>query len=225
MCTVLQLPKSTYYYEAKEKDTSEEEELTTLIVEIFHESRQNYGIRKIKHELYKKSHQISRRKIGRIMEDQGLVSKSTVAQFKPLKSTCNESEQGNTLNRKFSQDQARKVVVSDLTYLRVRSKWHHICTILDLYNREIIGYSSGAQKDARLVQKAFASINGGLHDLELFHTDRGCEFKNQAIEELLETFNIDRSLSMKGCPYDNAVAEATYRVIKTEFFYGETFAT
>lgn len=54
MCDVLQLPKSTYYYETKEKHPSEEDELTNLIVEIFHESRQNYGTRKIKHELYKK---------------------------------------------------------------------------------------------------------------------------------------------------------------------------
>ncbi len=223
MCAVLQLPKSTYYYESQEADTSEEEELTSLIVDIFHKSRQNYGTRKIKHELHKKGYQVSRRRIGRIMREQGLVSKYTVAQFKPMKSTCNESEEGNTLNRQFAQDKARKVVVSDLTYVRVRSKWHYICAILDLYNREIIGYSSGPQKDAALVQKAFASVGGNLEDLELFHTDRGSEFKNQAIEELLETFNIDRSLSMKGCPYDNAVAEATYKVIKTEFVYGETF--
>ena len=45
----------------------------------------------------------------------------------------------------------------------------------------------------------------------------GNEFKNQVIDEILEAFNIERSLSMKGCPYDNAVAEATYKVIKTEF--------
>ncbi|OMI09390.1 hypothetical protein BW143_01915 [Bacillus swezeyi] len=74
-----------------------------------------------------------------------------------------------------------------------------------------------------MVQKAFSSIDGNLKEIELFHTDRGNEFKNQAIEELLEAFRIDRSLSMKGCPYDNAVAEATYKVIKTEFVYGETF--
>lgn len=74
-----------------------------------------------------------------------------------------------------------------------------------------------------MVQKAFSSIDGNLKEIEFFHTDRGNEFKNQAIEELLEAFRIDRSLSMKGCPYDNAVAEATYKVIKTEFVYGETF--
>lgn len=223
MCAVLQLPKSTFYYEAKEKDMSKEEKLTALIVEIFHKNRQVYGTRKIKHELHKKGHQVSRRRIGRIMKEQGLVSKYTVAKFKPMKSTCNESSQGNTLDRQFSQKQARKVVVSDLTYVRVRSKWHYICTILDLYNREIIGYSSGPRKDANLVQKAFASIGGSLNDVELFHTDRGNEFKNRTIEKLLETFQIDRSLSMKGCPYDNAVAEATYKVIKTEFIYGGTF--
>lgn len=46
----------------------------------------------------------------------------------------------------------------------------------------------------------------------MFHTDRGKEFDNKFISEALETFGIQRSLSMKGCPYDNFVAEATFRV-------------
>ena len=53
----------------------------------------------------------------------------------------------------------------------------------------------------------------------------GNEFKNQVIDEILEAFNIERSLSMKGCPYDNAVAEATYKVIKTEFVKNQRFET
>lgn len=67
-------------------------------------------------------------------------------------------------------------------------------------------------------------MEGNLQDIRLFHTDRGNEFKNQTIEELLETFDIERSLSHKGCPYDNAVAEATFKIIKTEFVWNETFA-
>ncbi|MFP3513368.1 IS3 family transposase, partial [Peribacillus sp. SIMBA_075] len=62
-----------------------------------------------------------------------------------------------------------------------------------------------------------ASIKGNLHDIQLFHTDRGNEFKNKLNDETLTTFKIGRSLSMKGCPYDNAVAEATFKIIKTEF--------
>ena len=61
--------------------------------------------------------------------------------------------------------------------------------------------------------------------MQLFHTDRGNEFKNEVIEQILETFGLDRSLSKKGCPYDNAVAEATFKLCKTEFVYGRKFHT
>ena len=46
-----------------------------------------------------------------------------------------------------------------------------------------------------------------LDNINILHTDRGNEFKNSMIDKLLKTFNISRSLSKKGCPYDNAVAE------------------
>lgn len=225
MCDVLQIPRSTYYYEAKERDTKEEEELTKLIVEIFHKNRRVYGQRKIKKELLKKGWRVSRRRIGRIMKAEGLVSKYTIAQFKPQKSTVNESDVGNVLDREFTQDKPLKVVVSDLTYVRVQQKWHYICVLVDLHNREIIGHSAGPNKDAQLVQRAFATVPYNLTNLELFHTDRGSEFKNQLIDEALATFGIDRSLSNKGTPYDNAVAEATFKTIKTEFVNGNVFSS
>ena len=49
-----------------------------------------------------------------------------------------------------------------------------------------------------------------LSKIKIFHTDRGNEFKNKIIDEVLKVFNIERSLSKKGCPYDNAVAEAGF---------------
>ncbi|MGT2800909.1 integrase core domain-containing protein, partial [Streptococcus marmotae] len=59
----------------------------------------------------------------------------------------------------------------------------------------------------------------------LFHSDRGKEFDNQLIDEMLVAFGITRSLSQAGCPYDNAVAESTYRAFKIEFVYQEQFST
>lgn len=56
-------------------------------------------------------------------------------------------------------------------------------------------------------------------------SDRGSEFKNKSLDELLNTFNIERSLSNKENPYDNAVAEATYKVVKTEFINNYIFDT
>ncbi|SDZ39838.1 Transposase InsO and inactivated derivatives, partial [Thermoactinomyces sp. DSM 45892] len=216
MCDVLQVPRSTYYYESK-RGECKDRAITDVIVEIFQKSRQTYGTRKIKVELRKRGYTISRRRIGRIMKSQGLVSKYTVPQFKWKKNKCNESLQENILNREFRQDEELKVVVSDLTYVRVNKKWHYICVFVDLFNREIIGYSAGPNKDAQLVYQAFSTIRHDLNKIQLFHTDRGNEFHNRLIDEALATFQIQRSLSLKGTPLDNAVAEAMFKVIKTEF--------
>ena len=157
------------------------------------------------------------------MKANGLVSRYTIAQFKPRVDRCNESKTANLVKRNFKHQEQLNVVVSDLTYVRVGMSWHYICILIDLFNREIIGYSSGRNKDASLVSKAFASVKANLNNIQIFHTDRGNEFKNQAIDDTLKAFHIKRSLSMKGCLYDNAVAEATFKVVKTEFVYNERF--
>ncbi len=223
MCKVLQLSRSTYYYEAKVK--SDECNLASKIVDIFKASRNNYGTRKIKIELKKQDLQVSRRRIGRIMKLEGLVSNYTVAQYKPHVHKCNESKVANLVNRKFDEHPLLNVVVSDLTYIRVGISWNYICVLVDLHNREIIGYSAGPNKTANLVSQAFTTIRTNLNNIQIFHTDRGNEFKNQLIDDTLQTFGISHSLSMKGCPYDNAVAEATFKIIKTEFVCGQTFAS
>ena len=215
MCKVLAMPRSTYYYESNAKEITDE--ITPKIIEIFKKSRNNYGTRKIKVELKKLGFKVSRRRIGRVMKANGLVSNYTVAQYKPNIDKCNETKVANKLKREFNPDKPYQVVVSDLTYVRVNRQWNYVCILVDLFNREIIGHSAGPNKDSNLVYRAFASVKTGLDNIMLFHTDRGNEFKNKIIDEVLDTFNINRSLSKKGCPYDNAVAEATFKIFKTEF--------
>jgi len=77
MCDVLQIPRSTYYCEAKARE-NDDEELTALVVDIFKKSRSIYGQRKLKKELEKLGWTVSRRRISRIMREQGLLSKYTV---------------------------------------------------------------------------------------------------------------------------------------------------
>lgn len=203
----------------------DETELEEKVCTIFNQNRKVYGTRKLKVELLKSGFTVSRRKIGKMMKKLGLVSKYTIAQYKVHKPTCNEEPVKNELDRKFDNQPKRAVVISDLTYIRVGQKWNYACVLLDLFNREIIGFSTGEHKDAQLVYKAFSTVKGNLGDIGMFHTDRGSEFKNSIIDDALATFDISRSLSHKGCPYDNAVAEATFKIIKTEFIYGQNFDT
>lgn len=74
MCKVLQIAKSTFYYEASEKENEDKSILTEAIVEIFHNNRKAYGTRKIKTKLQEQGCTVSRRRIGRMMKEQGLVS-------------------------------------------------------------------------------------------------------------------------------------------------------
>lgn len=90
MCKVPQVNRSTYYYESQVKETADE--ITPKVIQIFKASRNNYGTRKIKIELKKAGYIVSRRKIGRIMKQNGLVSNYTVAQYKPHVDKCNESK-------------------------------------------------------------------------------------------------------------------------------------
>lgn len=224
MCKLLGVSRAMLYY--KPKDKSFDTELENNVIEVFKSSRKCYGTRKIKRELlFKYSKTVSRRRISSIMKKYGLVSKYTLKCYKNHKSTVNNDDIGNVLDRAFNREETLDVLVSDLTYVRVGNKWNYICTIIDLFNREIVGYSVGTNKTAELVLQAFESIKRPLGKVNLFHSDRGSEFKNKAIDELFDKHNIRRSLSHKGCPYDNAVAESTYKIIKTEFVFDTTFDT
>lgn len=220
MCTVLQISRSTYNYELNKINTEVQiDPLTNDVIRVFKSNRKCYGTRRIRKVLRAEGIIISRRRIGSIMAGNGLNSAYTVAKYKPHSISVNEDKTRNVVNREFNDRKILDVIVSDLTQVRVNGKWNYVCLILDLFNREILGYSAGKHKDARLVYEAFSTIKHDLYKINIFHTDRGNEFKNNTIEGLLETFEIKRSLSKKGCTYDNAVAEATFKTFKKEFVY------
>lgn len=223
MCNVLKVSRNSYYYEIKVP--TDESRLEESVVMAFEENRSLYGSRKLKKVLAKSGIIISRRKILRIMKRRGLESAYTRKKYRNHSKKCNESAVPNLLDRQFDGHARLAAVVSDLTYVRVGQKWQYVCILLDLHNREIIGYSSGVHKDAHLVRAAFAKVNANLAHIQMFHTDRGSEFDNALIDDLLDTFNIKRSLSLKGCPLDNAVAEATFKLFKTEFIKRRFFAS
>jgi putative transposase len=219
----LGIARSTYYYECKERP--EDKALEEAVQLAYDENRRVYGQRKIKHLLRRKGWVVSRRRVGRIMKKLGLVSAYTRKKYRHTPKKYNETVVPNILNRNYNEHAPGACVVSDLTYVLVGEQWSYVCLLLDLGAREIIGFSAGRHKNAVLVRNTFATVKGNLLNIQMFHTDRGSEFDNILIDDLLKGFQINRSLSMKGCPYDNAVAEATFKMIKTEFVNRRRFET
>jgi len=226
MCKVLKISRSLIYYKAKKnaEEKVENIKLENNIISEFKASRNNYGTRKLKVMLERRGYSVSRQKIRKIMKKYGLVSNYTIKQFKARKSKINNEEKTeNLVKQNFKGRKKLEVVVNDLTYVNVARKWNYICLLLDVSGREIMGFSAGSKKNAELVRKAFYSAKINLSGIEIFHTDRGSEFKNQIVDEIIEGFGIKRSLSKKECPYGNAVAAATYKIIKTEFAFNKIF--
>jgi transposase InsO family protein len=222
MCKVLKIQRSTYYY--KEKPAIVDSALENAVIEEFRRSRNNYGTRKLKIVLNRRGFVVSRRKIGKIMKKYLLVSNYTLRQKKRKKFDVNNDEVANVVNREFDERKKYEVVVSDLTYIKIAGKWYYLCVLLDLCGRKILGSAIGSQRNAKLVETAFYSVQTDLRNINLFHTDRGSEFKNHIVEQILTAFGIKRSLSPKGSPIDNAVAEAMYNIIKTEFVFACEYA-
>ena len=221
MCRWLKIPRSSYYYKAVVPVS--EAQLEEMVKRIFLDSKSRYGARKIKKCLEAQGITLSRRRIRRIMKRLNLVSVYQKATFKPHSKGKNEAPVPNFLERQFNQQKPLETLVTDLTYVRVANRWAYVCLIIDLFNREIIGLSLGWHKTADLVKEAIQSIPYALTKVKLFHSDRGKEFDNALIDEMLKAFGITRSLSQAGCPYDNAVAESTYRSFKLEFINRENF--
>src|SRR5699024_1804867 len=162
MCKALQISRSTAYVEVSKERTNKQcerdNDITEAIIQVFNSNRKCVGTRRIKNALHKQGLIVSRRRIGRIMKQNNLVSTYTVASYKPYPSKSNERLITNGLDRNFNRAQPMEVIVSDLTYVKVAGKWHYICVFIDLFNREIVGYSAGSRKNAALVSSAISTI-------------------------------------------------------------------
>ena len=211
----LGMSRSSLYYKAV--PAKDESLLTEAIKDIFKKGRETYGTRRIKVDLKKIGFTTSRSKIAKIMFELGLVSVYTMPKYKNLSSKVTDINVPNIVARNFDGYSPEEVIVSDLTYFHINGKWHYLCPILDLCGRKLLGWSVGINKTAELVQKALYKLNIDLRKIKILHTDQGSEFRNKLIDDLLSAFSIERSLSRKGNPFDNAVIEAFNKTIKKDF--------
>ena len=170
-CEILGVPRSTYYWTLSHPAADPAPDpITGAVVKVFTENRRQYGSPKIKQGLSRMGITASRRRIKRIMNENGLVSAYSQRKYRPHADKPNDADVPNLVAREFDGRLPRTHVVSDLTYVRVGGRWNYVCLLIDLYNREIVGHSAGPRKDAALVKAAFATLQFPISDIEVFHT-------------------------------------------------------
>ena len=227
MCTVLGVSRSGYYKWRNRGESNrkkEEEIIYSAIYYIYKESRSLYGSPRIHNGLIKRGIHCSRNRVARLMRKNGIRS----VRSKRYKVTTNSSHKKpispNMLHSDFRTEKPNKVWVSDITYIDTCEGWLYLTTILDLYNREIVGYSSSNNlyaSDTILRALKEAGIRRKISPGLIFHSDRGSQYVSTAFREKLAHYGCLQSMSGRGNCYDNAVAESFFKTLKSELIYQE----
>ena len=219
------MPRSTcYHLRSRPEPPPAPDPVEPDVLAAHAESKGRYGARKAKASLERRGVVASRRRISRIMRENGLPSAYGRKRFEAHPGKPNEAEPPNAPDRSFDGYAPRTRVRSDLACVRAGGSRRCACPLVDLCNRGIVGRSAGSSKGAKLVKAAFATLESPISDIEVSRTGRGSEFDNAEIDLMLETFGIERSLSAKGCPCDNAVDESTNKILKAELVYRDSFS-
>ena len=110
--------------------------------------------------------------------------------------------------------------VSDITYIRLTNGFVYLSLITDAYSHKIIGYNLRKDLSAEGCLNALhmaLSDRKYLHQQLIHHSDRGCQYCCKEYVDLLAENNIAISMTNKGDPYENAIAERINGIIKSEF--------
>ncbi len=231
MCKIFGIDKSSYYHWIKAGSIVKkvDKKLNELIEIIFVQGRCNYGTRRIKDKLQQLYGLIvSRRRIGTIMRDLGLIAKVKKRyKINTTDSNHNLPIAPNILNRDFYASAPDEKYVGDITYIPTNEGWLYLATVIDLYSRKIVGWSMDDTMKVSLVNDALKMAilsRTPSHGL-IWHTDRGSQYASYAHKDLLKQYKITQSMSRKGNCWDNAVAESFFHTLKTELVYHEVYET
>ncbi|PXV73414.1 transposase InsO family protein [Nitrosomonas eutropha] len=228
MCRFLQVSQSAYYdwlHRIPSFREREDEQLSSIVKKLFKKSRNTYGTRRLKIAMSHQGRSVGRRRISRLMKEAGLACK-TKRRFKATTHSKHELPIApNYLDRQFSIDQINQVYVGDLTYIHTLEGWLYLAVVIDLFSRQVVGWSMAAHMKTQLVNDALQMAiwkrkpDKGL----LWHTDRGSQYASESHRQLLKQHGIQQSMSRKGNCWDNAVSESFFHTLKIELIHHQTF--
>jgi len=231
MARVLKISPRSYYdfkrgiYGRRE---CKRETLEHHIQRVYARAKGRYGSPRIAADITASGYKVSANTVSKYMKRMGLRSK-LACRHKAKHSYEPHSLHicPNHLDRNFEVDAPSKVWVSDITYIHTKEDFLYLTSVLDLYDRKVIGWSLSNNLTAKdTVVKAFqmAVKNRKVTSGMIFHSDRGVQYACQEFRTAIKG-KIIQSMSRKGNCWDNAVAESFFRNLKCEMIYGNKTIT
>jgi len=191
--------------------------LKVKIKELFDDSDGTYGYRRIHAALARSGEQASPELVRKLMRQLGLVP----CQPRPYRTTTVRGEQasaGDLLGRDFTAEAPGTKLVSDITYIWTWEGWLYLATMIDCFNKEVIGYAMADHLRSELVTAALdmAARNHHLAKDCITHSDHGTQYTSAEFAAKLAELELRQSLGRTGICYDNALAESFFGTLKNE---------
>ncbi len=229
LCKLLQVNRAWYYdrqHSIQEPGKLEEAVALRDAIERIILEFPGYGYRRVTHALARAGWKVNHKRVHRIMREESLLCHLKRHFVHTTDSHHRFPIYPNLVNGR-TPDAPDVIWVADLTYIRLRSEFVYLATILDAYSRRCIGWNLSTRIDSSLalgaLEEALATreVSPGL----IHHSDRGVQYASYAYTERLLSIGVQISMSAKGNAYDNAKAESFFKTLKQEEVYLKQYQT
>ncbi|CDT76165.1 IS3 element protein InsF [Vibrio coralliirubri] len=232
MAKVFGVSRSGFYYwiENRHKVTQHDERrklLDSKVREVFEDKKERDGARRIQKELEGIGNKHDVKTIAASMNRQNLVAKAA-RKFKCKTDSKHKLPIApNLLEQDFTTTAPNQKWAGDITYLATSEGWMYLAVIIDIYSRQVIGWSMSTRMTATLVCDALsmALFRRGLPKDVIIHSDRGSQYCSKDYRELIAAHKLKQSMSRKGNCWNNACVESFFHSMKVEAIQYEPIMT
>ena len=222
----LDMAKSSYFYQKKVLYREDKyQELRIRIRNIFNESMERYGYRRIHALLKNEGITVSEKVIRRIMKEEELIVK--IKKYQKYNSYMGEISPAveNLINRNFHAEQPNRKWLTDITEFSIKAGKVYLSPIIDCFDGMPVAWRIGTSPNAKLSNSMLKSAISMLKSDEkpIVHSDRGCHYRWPEWISIMNDAGLKRSMSKKGCSPDNAACEGFFGILKTEMFYNRNW--
>lgn len=206
-----------------------DEALLVHIKAIHTRTRRAYGRPRILHELRSNGIPVGKQRLQALMHKHGIRAKGK----KRFKITTDSNHDlpiaPNRLDRQFAVGAPDQVWVGDITYIATDEGWLFLAVVIDLFNRQVVGWSMRQDMHRDIVidalRMAWFKRHLGPHSGLIFHSDRGSQYASGDFRSVLKEYRIAASMSRRGNCWDNACSETLFGSLKVERLHGQKFTT
>jgi putative transposase len=218
-CLLLELPRSSYYYEAKDEDITNIE-LMHQIDQIY-TKRPYYGSRRMVDKLRKAGYNVNRKRVSRLMNLMGL---EVIYPKRNLSKSHPNHHKYPYLLRGLAIERSNQVWSTDITYVPLQGGFVYLVAVIDWYSRYVLSWELSNSLDTSF---CLIALNKALNQQtpEIFNTDQGVQFTSDDFTGVLKSHQIQISMDGRGRALDNIFVERLWRSVKYEDIYIKGYET